>query len=423
MYLRWAEDDHPTMEYRSLDGISRSLEIRVVLAVFSVLSTIAVVLRTYIRSRVLRSFGWDDGLMVFAQVLVIGSAVAIGLENKYGLGYHTWEQPKHQYIPYMKAFYTSVVVYNVAMCIVKIGLLFQYRRVFSLPSIQLITFYGLVFMVVWTLIITFLNVLVCVPVAKFWDRTISGKCLDQLVIWYVMAGFNLATDLAIFCIPLPVVRSLQLPKKQKVMLLVIFSIGFFTCIISIIRIRTLKTAASTNDPNWDNVDAAIWSFLEVTLAIITACLPTLRSFFSRIMPSLFASSHGRSGHHSSPYAPYVYAPSTQNLSNLRRSRIEERGKRSLGDESTVYGDDSVPLPPRSPGFESRLSPAISVSITAGKGWDQRVEGSRPHHPEVSREKGKAGIQTTTVVTQKVAMGRVSEEEWDTRSPTSSDGTL
>ncbi|KAM0547511.1 hypothetical protein ACHAPJ_010384 [Fusarium lateritium] len=379
MYLRWAEEDHTAMKYRSLDTVSRSLEIRAILAVFSVLSTIAVVLRTYIRSRVLRSFGWDDGLMVFAQVLVIGSAVAIGLENKYGLGYHTWEQPKYQYIPYMKAFYTSVVVYNVAMCIVKIGLLFQYRRVFALPSIQLITLYGLVFMVVWTLIITFLNILVCVPVAKFWDRTISGKCLDQLVI----------------C----------------------------TCIISIIRILTLKTAASTKDPNWDNVDAAIWSFLEVTLAIITACLPTLRSFFSRIMPSLFASSTGRSGRHSSPYAPYVHAPSTQNLSNLRRSRIEERGKRSLGDESTIYGDDSVPLPPRSPGFESRLSPAISVSITAGKGWDQRVEGSQPQHPEVAREKGKAGIQTTTVVTQKVAMGRVSEEEWDNRSPTSSDGTL
>ncbi|KAF4949464.1 hypothetical protein FSARC_13476 [Fusarium sarcochroum] len=422
MYLRWTDEDHAAMEYRSLDSTSRSLEIRAVLAVFSVLSTIAVVLRTYIRSRLLRSFGWDDGLMVIAQVLVIGSAVAIGLENKYGLGYHSWDQPKHQYIPYMKAFYASVVVYNVAMCMVKIGLLFQYRRVFALPIIQLITFYGLVFMVVWTVIIAFLNILICVPVAKFWDHTISGKCLDQLVLWYVMAGFNLATDIAIFCIPLPVVRSLQLPRKQKVMLLVIFSIGFLTCIISIVRIRTLKTAASTKDPNWDNVDAAIWSFLEVTLAIIAACLPTLRSFFSRIMPSMFASSRGQSGRHSS-YAPYVHAPSTQCLSNMRRTKTEERGKRSLDDESTLYGDDNVPSPSRGSDFTSPLKPAVSVSITAGQRRSQCIERTQSQHPTDTRDPYKAGIQTTTVVTQQIAMGRVSEEEWDTRSPTSSDATL
>jgi hypothetical protein len=58
---------------------SRSLEIQAVLVTFSVLSATTVALRTYIRSKVLRSFGWDDGLMVVAQVLALGAAVAIGL--------------------------------------------------------------------------------------------------------------------------------------------------------------------------------------------------------------------------------------------------------------------------------------------------------------------------------------------------------
>lgn len=70
------------MDYRSLDSAvsaSRSLEIHAILVAFSIVSATAVALRTYIRSRVLHSFGWDDGFMVTAQVFTLGAAVAIGL--------------------------------------------------------------------------------------------------------------------------------------------------------------------------------------------------------------------------------------------------------------------------------------------------------------------------------------------------------
>lgn len=112
------------------------------------------------------------------------------------------------------------------MCPVKISILLQYRRVFAVRFMQLITFYAVIFMSAWTVTLCFLLTLVCLPVAKFWDSTIPGQCLDSLTIWYVLAGFNLATDLAIFCLPLPVIRSLQLPRKQKVMLIAVFGLGF-----------------------------------------------------------------------------------------------------------------------------------------------------------------------------------------------------
>ncbi|KAH7461056.1 hypothetical protein FOMA001_g19239 [Fusarium oxysporum f. sp. matthiolae] len=260
------------MDSRSMpaDSSSRSVQIRAILITFSILSAITVTLRIYVRYKVLRSLGWDDRVMAAAQLLAIGSAVAIGLENNYGLGHHTWEQSKENYVTYMKAFYASVIVYNVAMCLVKIGILLQYRRVFAIPILQAFTFYGLVIMATWTITIALLNALICVPVAKFWNSTMPGHCIDPLTVW--------------------------------------------TCAISIYRIHTLKTAASTKDPNWDNVDAAIWSYLEVTLAIITSCLPTLRPLFSKLMPKLFASSFGRSNRPSD----YGYTPthSSQNLRSM-----------------------------------------------------------------------------------------------------------
>ncbi|KAF5024162.1 hypothetical protein F66182_3797 [Fusarium sp. NRRL 66182] len=380
-----AHEGHAAVAHRSLEGKSRSTEICAVLIIFSILSTAAVALRTFTRLKMLRSFGLDDGLMVVAQVLAIGAAVAIGMAKQ--------------------AFYASVVVYNIGICIVKIGILFQYRRVFSVRCIQRITFYGLIFMSLWTIAIAFLNILVCVPVAKFWNHSLPGQCLNQLTIWYTMAGFNLVTDVVIFCIPLPVIKGLQLPKKQKIMLLAIFSLGFFTCIISIIRIRTLKVAASTKDPNWDNVDAAIWSFLEIAIAVITACLPTLRPVFSRLIPRAFISSIGRSTG-PAEYGPYYQASENQCLSNIRTTRMEGSCKRS-SDDSTLDEHVNDPFSSHCRSFKSQVYPSFSVSITTGDKRDKHVEDMQSNNTEGT---GKGGIQTTTTVIQKVAEERPSNEE-------------
>ncbi len=63
----------------AIDAQSRVTEIVVILSVFSIVSTLAVGMRCYARIFILRCFGRDDGVMVAAQVLTIGSAVAIGM--------------------------------------------------------------------------------------------------------------------------------------------------------------------------------------------------------------------------------------------------------------------------------------------------------------------------------------------------------
>ncbi|EWZ77612.1 hypothetical protein FOXG_21453 [Fusarium oxysporum f. sp. lycopersici 4287] len=233
-----------------------------------------------------------------------------------------------------------------------------------------------------------------------------------------MAGY-LVTDITVFCMPLPVIGSINLPRKQKIMLLGIFSIGFFTCAISIYRIRTLETAASTKDPNWDNVDAAIWSFLEVTLALITSCLPTLRPLFSKLMPKLFASSFGRSTRPSD----YGYTPtgSNQNLRSMPRFRIEDPSKDSM-DDTTTLRKDEAPLPPINRRRYSRGYPDVSVSMQAEQGQKHSSETERqsPLEPSSPRH---GGIKATTVVTQEVVVERHADDAWSHGGPRDSDATL
>lgn len=74
---------------------------------------------------------------------------------------------------------------------------------------------------------TFLgSVLACFPVAFFWDKTITGgHCINLLVFWYTNASFNIITDIVVVAIPISVLKSLQLPKRQKYGLLVVFAVG------------------------------------------------------------------------------------------------------------------------------------------------------------------------------------------------------
>lgn len=135
-------------------------------------------------------------------------------------------QQTSEFVPYMRAFYASVVVYSTGMCLLKISILLQYRRIFAVPIMRKITTVGLVFEGCYSITITFLQSLMCLPVAAFWDPTIGGRCLDRLLIWYINASVNLATDFIVFSLPLPLISRLQLRRPQKIMLFLIFCLGF-----------------------------------------------------------------------------------------------------------------------------------------------------------------------------------------------------
>ncbi|KAI5460670.1 hypothetical protein BGZ63DRAFT_425160 [Mariannaea sp. PMI_226] len=349
----------------SRDGESRAPLILAILSVGCALSTIVVGLRSYTRLVLVRAFGLDDAVIAAAQILTIASAVAGGLESKYGLGSHTWVQPKDYFIPYMKAFYSSIVIYNISMCLIKISIILQYRRIFTVPMMQVITLCCILFLAAWAITVSFLLTLICVPVAKFWDNSIPGRCLDSLTVWYVIAGFNLTTDFATFAMPLPVIRSLQLPMRHKILLAAVFSLGLFTCIISIIRLRTLKIAASTDDPNWDNVDAMVWSFVEVAIAIIAACLPTLRPLLAKLAPRVFGTSRSRSEGRP-PYGSYIHAPESSLNTNPNNSRP---GDISAG----ILRRDSIELAAHDSKTTS-LSGGYSISVTSGKVLGRTLKG-------------------------------------------------
>ncbi|KAL8759169.1 MAG: hypothetical protein Q9184_003709, partial [Pyrenodesmia sp. 2 TL-2023] len=79
--------------------------------------------------------------------------------------------------------------------------------------------------------------------------------------------------------PIPLLWRLRTSFNQKLVLTAIFTAAGFVVIVSIIRITVLSRIGKT-DLTWNYINGGIWAAAEPSVAVICACLPSLRPLFS-----------------------------------------------------------------------------------------------------------------------------------------------
>lgn len=65
----------------------------------------------------------------------------------------------------------------------------------------------------------------CTPRERIWDREVYGTCIDLTAFLYTYAAANMLGDFVIIALPIPAVRALNLPQRQKMGLLLVFALG------------------------------------------------------------------------------------------------------------------------------------------------------------------------------------------------------
>jgi hypothetical protein len=107
----------------------------------------------------------------------------------------------------------------------KCSIVLLYRRVFLLKGVRSTCNIILAFLVGWYLWAILSAILTCNPVSKFWDPTLPGHCFDFTALWFSNASVNILTDLTLVILPIPLVASLHLPRRQKVAIWALFATG------------------------------------------------------------------------------------------------------------------------------------------------------------------------------------------------------
>ncbi|OBR04232.1 Integral membrane protein [Colletotrichum higginsianum IMI 349063] len=244
---------------------------------------VAVSLRIYVRSCLIRQIGMDDWASIIAFLLVFACGFAVAWNVKNGLGRHVYFLTPEQIKNYMRTFYVTIVFYNAALAGIKMTFLFQYYRVLAVQRMKKVFIAAMIIVGAWSVSQILIAIFNCSPIPAFWDKSIDGSCIPNYPYFYINAAGNIATDIIVFVLPLPVINKLSLARGQKYVLLGIFCLGFFTCTISFIRISFLKLH---EDFTWSNVETAGWSVGELCSGLLCACLPTFRPLTSRFIPAL-----------------------------------------------------------------------------------------------------------------------------------------
>ncbi|KAJ5620903.1 hypothetical protein N7510_004887 [Penicillium lagena] len=273
---------HPYLSSRGAQEMAVSI-------IFTMLASCFVAARLYTRISLMKRMEKNDWMVVIA---LANSFIFMGLdivEATSGMGMHIKLIPPNILERQMKAFWLTIPFYNAAVLCAKASILMQYLRVFPTHRMRVICWTMIAILAIygtWAVISAFLN---CLPVAKFWDDSIPGFCLSKPGLWFSNASMHITTDFAILMIPIPALMAIDLPRKQKIALMVMFALGGFVCVTSIVRLTALKKIADSSDPTYDNVGAASWSAIECNTGIICACLPTLKPLLARLFPHMTAS--------------------------------------------------------------------------------------------------------------------------------------
>ncbi|KAK3681816.1 hypothetical protein B0T22DRAFT_349428, partial [Podospora appendiculata] len=277
-----------TLPPNALDD--RSATVIGVVAFCLFFSTLMVGLRLWTRKKIIDQLGIDDYACVAALLVTYGSGIAIAHMTQYGLGKHVYIMDLQNIPLYLRDFYISIVFYCAALFTIKMTFLFQYYRVLGIQKMRMVYIGAMVVVGGWGLSQLLVGIFICSPIEGFWDSTVPAKCIPNIPQWYINAAGNIITDVAVFVLPLPAIWKLKMRRQYKFLLLGVFCLGFFTVVISIIRIRYLKLF---EDFPWENVESSCWSIGELTSAITCACLPTLKPLIVRHIPSL-GTERGRS---------------------------------------------------------------------------------------------------------------------------------
>ncbi|GKZ31064.1 hypothetical protein AbraIFM66950_011123 [Aspergillus brasiliensis] len=267
-----------------LEGRSETLV--AVSVVVMVISLVTVCFRCFVRWRIVKAFGWDDTLMVFAMVLdIVLTACAIaGAEE--GVGQHMMDLHSTEKIHHsMLWWWLCQCIYIWASGIAKVSIALALLRL-SIQNYQRIILWAVMgASACISLVFWFFMLLQCQPISEFWERTGTGQCLstDTIInVAYVYSGICAVCDFALGLLPIDLVRQLQINPKTKVALGATLSLGCLASTAVIVRIPCLHFYKDL-DFLYSTFTIDIWSFIEVGLGITAGSLVTLRPLFRAIL--------------------------------------------------------------------------------------------------------------------------------------------
>ncbi|RBR20118.1 uncharacterized protein FIESC28_05397 [Fusarium coffeatum] len=239
----------------------------------------------------------DDYLIFGCLLLAIANSVVViyGLST-HGLGQDIWLFGPGTITTYLKYLYVGQALYATETFTIKICVLSFYLRIFPGNTTRMLIWSTIGVSVVCMIIFDILAIAQCRPISYFWqgwDGLHEGTCIGVNPLAWAIAAIGIILDLWMLGIPLSEVLFLQMKWRRKVAVSMMFIVGTFVTVVSVLRLRYLVQFGKSTNPTWDGYDTCYWSAIEVNVGIWCACMPNIRMLLINVFPRLRSSAGSR----------------------------------------------------------------------------------------------------------------------------------
>ncbi|KAI1413997.1 hypothetical protein F5Y13DRAFT_197921 [Hypoxylon sp. FL1857] len=293
---------------------------------------------------------WVFSLFLSIDVWVVGSIT--------GIDYYKID-PAEGIQDSVIALCVSGVVTQVALTLVKIGVLFYYKRIFPGPKFAIAVWIGIVITACWGITLFFVSGpdslygkgygAYSLQLLMFQGDTVKGTfrgtarwVVDTTQLGLAQAWTSIVLDVMILCYPLPMIFSLRMKPGRKVAIALIFWLGLFCCVAAAVRSALVKqniekVSESAGLQIHSEYMEIIFVIIEPNCSIIAACLPCYVHLLNRgsrletllqSARSIFSLQSLRTGTRTSPGATQANEP-------VSDSRVE------LGHEEQNWPDKQI----------------------------------------------------------------------------------
>jgi len=199
---------------------------------FMVLVSLVMGLRIFTRAHITGQFFADDVLAIFAAIFTLVSSATSIAATQYGLGMHVWNLP----LPFdnvislvkncVQLMYVAHVFYAAGTAFTKLSIIVSYLRIFPDETLRRILYATAAVCTGIGISAIFVTIFQCHPVQTAWDFTVEGECIPFVNFLYANAGISTLADVVLVVVPLPFFWSLSLPLRQRLVICVLFGVGF-----------------------------------------------------------------------------------------------------------------------------------------------------------------------------------------------------
>ncbi|GKT65740.1 integral membrane protein [Colletotrichum tofieldiae] len=198
--------------------------------------------------------------------------------------------------PYIMRTYLGLIYYQLCLCLTKLSILAFYLRMFaSRPKERYLAWAAIAFVFAYSAPMLLMSFLQCHPVpGQFFGQPMMCFGFPELLI--SSASLHSATDAWLIVMVIPCVMRLDLPRRQKVALGLVMSLGIFVIVASMVRLQlSLHLLYRPNSAAVRNtLGFFVMTVLECDIALICASAPTLRPLLARMFPGAMSGAKRRS---------------------------------------------------------------------------------------------------------------------------------